>query len=75
LAEERKGKVMSRNLGTRRPSWCAKLFYVAIAFALVGFVAFAFHAVSEKDSPARGSAGPLTEAADGRNPPPTKVQP
>jgi hypothetical protein len=66
---------MSQNLGTRRPSWLAKLLYVAIGFVLLGFVAFAVVAVWHTDDAVRGSAGPLSPDSQGGTQPPVSATP
>jgi hypothetical protein len=60
---------MSDNLGTRRPTWVAKLFYVIAAALLILFVGFAIRAVSDEETPARGASGTLTPD-DAVTPPP-----
>jgi hypothetical protein len=66
---------MSQNLGTRRPSWLAKLCYVAIGFVLLGFVAFAVLTVWHSDDAVRGAAGPLSQDSQGGTQPPLAPAP
>jgi hypothetical protein len=64
---------MSRNLGTRRPSWLAKLIYASAAVLLIVLVAVAIRLGSDEPQPIRGASGTLTP--DDAVTPPAPVTP